>query len=359
MKRPTPEEMKAEWQAEHDAGETRLTYMEWAARRIMEQAREQATKPVEKSNGVTITSAPVEKKQPVDKSVSSQKGKNSGKGGRSKPGQEDKALDDKEKPTGGARRGKGNQEITPQKATEKPAPQDGEDAGENPERPAPQQRIVTEDSGLPDAPPPQLDDVQVLCSGMTAKQEMFCREWVIDRNGTQAAIRAGYSEATAGAAASRLLKNVKVRAFIEALVAPHLANLEITQEWILREYKAMASVNNYDFVKKDEAGLVMTDENGLPIPDFTAVTRAQMAGLAGMEIVILPAIGEDDPNPIKVKWKIGDKKAALDVLAKRSGLLKEQIDVTGEIKIKGDNADLARRIAFMLRKAGAHDKKDR
>ncbi len=45
---------------------------------------------------------------------------------------------------------------------------------------------------------------------MTAKQKLFCSEYVKDYNATQAAIRAGYSEKTAASQASRLLKDPKI-----------------------------------------------------------------------------------------------------------------------------------------------------
>lgn len=45
---------------------------------------------------------------------------------------------------------------------------------------------------------------------LIAKQKQFCREYVKDYNGTQSAIRAGYSKKTASAQASRLLKNPKI-----------------------------------------------------------------------------------------------------------------------------------------------------
>lgn len=46
---------------------------------------------------------------------------------------------------------------------------------------------------------------------LTAKQLAFCKEYVVDHNGTQAAIRAGYSEKTAQEQASRLLCNVMIK----------------------------------------------------------------------------------------------------------------------------------------------------
>lgn len=51
---------------------------------------------------------------------------------------------------------------------------------------------------------------------LTAKQQRFCDEYLIDLNATQAAIRTGYSEKTAYSQGQRMLKNVEVKAYIEA-----------------------------------------------------------------------------------------------------------------------------------------------
>jgi len=45
---------------------------------------------------------------------------------------------------------------------------------------------------------------------LTPKQEAFCREYILDFNGAQAAIRAGYSARTAKEQAARLLTKVHV-----------------------------------------------------------------------------------------------------------------------------------------------------
>jgi len=49
---------------------------------------------------------------------------------------------------------------------------------------------------------------------MTPKQEAFVREYLLDSNATQAAIRAGYSARTAEQQGSRLLGNVEVAAAV-------------------------------------------------------------------------------------------------------------------------------------------------
>jgi hypothetical protein len=49
---------------------------------------------------------------------------------------------------------------------------------------------------------------------LTPKQRAFVLEYLKDRNATQAAIRAGYSEDTAYSQGQRLLKNVEVAEFL-------------------------------------------------------------------------------------------------------------------------------------------------
>jgi len=61
-------------------------------------------------------------------------------------------------------------------------------------------------------------------SELTAKQKQFCIEYLKDFNGTQAAIRAGYSKDTANEQSSRLLINVNVKKKIQKLADEILGN---------------------------------------------------------------------------------------------------------------------------------------
>ena len=53
---------------------------------------------------------------------------------------------------------------------------------------------------------------------MNEKQKRFCEEYLIDCNATQAAIRAGYSEKTAGSQAFDLLKKPEIQNYIAELM---------------------------------------------------------------------------------------------------------------------------------------------
>lgn len=75
---------------------------------------------------------------------------------------------------------------------------------------------------------------------LTAKQEKFCYEYVIDLNATQAALRAGYSEKTAYSSGSRLLKDVEIQKFIQTLQADLEKTAGITALKVLKEHKKIA-----------------------------------------------------------------------------------------------------------------------
>ena len=72
---------------------------------------------------------------------------------------------------------------------------------------------------------------------LTSKQKAFIKEYLIDRNGKQAAIRVGYSPATAENQASRLLSKDKVRLVVEKEMQKHADKCEITRDAIRQEYE--------------------------------------------------------------------------------------------------------------------------
>lgn len=70
---------------------------------------------------------------------------------------------------------------------------------------------------------------------LTAKQEMFCKEYLIDLNGTQAAIRAGYSEGTAKEIASENLTKPNIQEYLTEIKAKREEKLSIDAQWVLAQ----------------------------------------------------------------------------------------------------------------------------
>ena len=65
------------------------------------------------------------------------------------------------------------------------------------------------------------------------KQQLFVREYMKDLHQTNAAIRANYSEKTAGQQANRLLKNVKIQQAIAELRAERNARINIDVDYVI------------------------------------------------------------------------------------------------------------------------------
>ena len=77
-------------------------------------------------------------------------------------------------------------------------------------------------------------------TSLTAKQTSFIDEFMKGRNGTQAAIRAGYAPGSAKVTASRLLTKANVAAEIRRLEAKHAAAAGIEVVDILKRLQAIA-----------------------------------------------------------------------------------------------------------------------
>lgn len=176
--------------------------------------------------------------------------------------------------------------------------------------------------------------------------KVFIAEYIRDPNGRQAAIKAGYSARTADSAASRLLKNVKVREEIDRHHAEVVEKVKhetgITLERVIRELGRIAFF--------DPRKLFDKDGNPLPITELDDDTVAAVAGLDVLEEY--EGSGEDRRVVGYVKkWKLATKDGALDKLMKHlGGYAKDNGQTKPDatpVAPQVDNA-LAREVAFFM-----------
>ena len=155
----------------------------------------------------------------------------------------------------------------------------------------------------------------------TGNPEKFAREYIVDLNGKQAAIRAGYSEKTAESQASRLLRNSKVRGRVAELTQAKCKKLDISAEWVLGELRKLAG---YD------AGSVFEDNGSLkPIKEWDAPVRAALVGLDHEKLFEHFGAGQAKHVGTTRKIKLADKLRALELLGKYLKLFTEKVEVTG------------------------------
>lgn len=147
---------------------------------------------------------------------------------------------------------------------------------------------------------------------LTESQKHFCREYIIDFNGTKA-YQTVYkvSERVAAAAASRLLRNVKVQAYIAELVKKQADRSEKSADAVIDHLTKIAFSNLKDFVKWNKDG-VQIKSSGSKKVDGTLLTE------------VSETITENTRNK-HIKLKDGLK--ALELLGKHFGLFEDRLRV--------------------------------
>lgn len=83
-------------------------------------------------------------------------------------------------------------------------------------------------------------DERYITTKLREKQELFCRQYLVDLNATQAAIRSGYSPKTAGSQGFDLLKKPEVQARLTEMRIELVSSTEISPERVLRELGRIA-----------------------------------------------------------------------------------------------------------------------
>lgn len=124
---------------------------------------------------------------------------------------------------------------------------------------------------------------------LSLKQQRFAEEYLLDGNGTQAALRAGYAQSGAGVQAERLLKNANVLEVIKAGQQKRAKKRGISASWVLKRLihesktaeKDAARVKALELVGKHlgmfTEKLELTGKDGGPIEiaDITEEERAR------------------------------------------------------------------------------------
>lgn len=86
---------------------------------------------------------------------------------------------------------------------------------------------------------------------LTPKQELFCHEYLKDRNATQAYIRAGYDPDGARQNGSRLMSNDYIRVKINELIRKQINKLKIEADFVLKRLLKRAEANIADAFNLD------------------------------------------------------------------------------------------------------------
>jgi phage terminase small subunit len=186
-----------------------------------------------------------------------------------------------------------------------------------------------------------------MSDAINKKQELFVSEYLVDLNATQAAIRAGYSRRDARNAGYRNLRRPQIKAAIDKAQAPRLAKLALDADTVLAELTRIARANLLDYMR--------FDEDGIPIVDLSRLDRETAAALSEVVVEEFLAAKAGRPAVRRVRFRMHDKLAALDKLARHFGLLRERVGPenpdAAEARPQHDPRQVARAVVAILEEA--------
>ena len=155
---------------------------------------------------------------------------------------------------------------------------------------------------------------------LTAKQQRFVDEYLIDLNATQAAIRVGYSKKTADQQASRLLTNVKVREYLAQRQADRANRTEITQDMVLKELAKIGFSDIRKIVRWGETQVRMVDGEDDGPEDMVPYHGLALIDSTEIDDNTAGAIAEVSQGRDGLKVKLHDKKGALVDIGRHLGM---------------------------------------
>ena len=148
---------------------------------------------------------------------------------------------------------------------------------------------------------------------LTDKQELFAREFIVDLNATQAAIRAGYSEKTAEQQGYQLLQKTLVLKLIAELKTQRNERNKIKADYVLNR---LVEIDQMDVLD-----ILMSNGELKPIKDWPKTWRTTLSGMDVTELA-----GDQAGLLKKIKWP--DKVKNLELLGRHVDVsaFKENID---------------------------------
>jgi phage terminase small subunit len=178
--------------------------------------------------------------------------------------------------------------------------------------------------------------------GLTEQEELFCYHYMKTFNATTSAIKAGYSPSYAHNKAYRLLKEDRVKDFLNYIKAQRNEELFLDSMRVIQEYVKIAFADMTDFVKFGPSGVILKASDKV---DGQMIVKVK-EGRDGVSIELadkLTALSKLEKYlevmPSDWKQKVEEKK--LELLEKRLELEKQKIEGGDEPDDDGFLAALA------------------
>lgn len=166
-------------------------------------------------------------------------------------------------------------------------------------------------------------------ANLTEKQKLFCEEYLVDLNATQAAIRAGYKSPNAYQIGAENLRKPQIQEYLQEKQQERSKRTEITADFVLKELAAIASTRITDVVNVLNRPISMEDGSVINVPyvcvkNTAELTDAQKSAIASIK---------QTKNGVEIKMH--DKVGTLKLIGDHLGMFAPVKDAAEEYESDG------------------------
>lgn len=158
-------------------------------------------------------------------------------------------------------------------------------------------------------------------ANLTSKQQQFVKEYLVDLNATQAAIRAGYSSKTANRIATENLSKPVLQAAIQEAMRERSERTQITQDMVLQE---LAKIGFADL----KSVVSWTKDGKITVKPSDEVDGTIVSEISETEI------NYGDYIKRTKKVKLHDKLRALEMVGRHLGMFRDNININAEVGVQ-------------------------
>lgn len=193
---------------------------------------------------------------------------------------------------------------------------------------------------------------------LTPRQARFVDEYLVDLNGTQAAIRAGYSPKGADVRGAELLGNRRVQELVQARMAARAKRVQIDHDWVLARLIAVAEADPRELVQYHRGACPDCWDGADYDPERADPACRKCRGRGRGHVVVSDTrhlssgaqrlyagvqVGKDG-----IRVHMHDKMTALTNIARHLGMFTDKLEVTGKDGGPIEVEDARNRLRSML-----------
>ncbi len=166
-------------------------------------------------------------------------------------------------------------------------------------------------------------------ANLTEKQKLFCEEYLVDLNATQAAIRAGYKSPNAYQIGAENLRKPQIQEYLQEKQQERSKRTEITADFVLKELAAIASTRITDVVNVLNRPITMDDGSVINVPYVAVKNTAELTDAQKSAIASI----KQTKNGVEIKMH--DKVGTLKLIGDHLGMFAPVKDAAEEYESDG------------------------